>query len=342
MSRIRFRQKRLLIAALIGGVAVLLICFIFGYLFFNHLHNKYEKRTSEIELKLNEAERRLNEERVDVTVVNKSIPAGEKLLETDLQTISIPVSTAPADAVDKEAIVGKYSKITLQQNAVITGSMLFEEGVTPNDLRIQEFRVIELPIKLQKNDFVDVRIKFPTGQDYIVLSKKKVKDLVTGTIWYEMSEKEILTMSSAIVDAYINDASIYALSYVDPYMQDDAAVTYPPNPLVQDLIAADPNIVETAQYEMERRARTKLEQDLASMSPEDVQSYVSGKSATDSKAYEYSMEETEGSGDTQQNPLLDGGAGSDDANWTEAGQENNMMSSEQIFSDNSESVSIKK
>ena len=27
-------------------------------------------------------------------------------------------------------------------------------------------------------------------------------------------------MSSAIVDAYINDASIYALSYVDPYVQD--------------------------------------------------------------------------------------------------------------------------
>ena len=67
----------------------------------------------------------------------------------------------------------------------------FEEGITPHDLRNQEFRLIE-PSKLDKDEFVDVRVKFPTGQDYIVLSKKKVKDLANGTIWYEMNEKRFL------------------------------------------------------------------------------------------------------------------------------------------------------
>lgn len=341
MSRIRFRQKRLLIAGLIGGVAVLLICFIFGYLIFNHLHNKYEKRTAEIELKLVEAEKRLNEERVDVTVVNRNVLAGERLLETDLQTISVPVSSVPADTADKESIVGKYIKIPLQPNAVLTSSMLYEEGVIPNDLRMQEFRVIELPMKLQKDDFVDVRIKFPTGQDYIVLSKKKVEDLLTGTIWYEMSEKEILTMSSAIVDAYINNASIYALNYVDPYFQEKAVITYPPNAKVQDLIASDPNIVEIAQYEMERRARIKLEQDLASMPPEDVQNYVNGKTKTDAKAYEYSIEPQGQSGEAQQNPLLEGGSGAAGANRSGSVQSSHT-SSDQIFSDSNESVPIQK
>lgn len=83
-----------------------------------------------------------------------------------------------------------------------------------------------------------------------MLSKKKVKDLANGTIWYEMNEKEILTMSSAIVDAYINDASIYALSYVDPYVQDGAYVTYPANEKVLDLIESDPNIVEVAKQSL--------------------------------------------------------------------------------------------
>lgn len=342
MSRIRFRQKRLLIASLIGGSVVLLICLVIGYLVFNHIHSKYEKHTSEIELKLEAAEKQLNEERVDVTVVNRSVLAGERLLETDLQTIRVPVSSVPADVVEKLSIVGKYVKIDLQEKAVVTSSMLFEEGVTPDDLRMQEFRMIELPLKLKKDEFVDVRIKFPTGQDYIVLSKKKVEDLLTGTVWYEMNEQEILTMSSAIVDAYINDASIYALSYVDPYMQEKAFITYPPNPLVQDLIASDPNIVEKAQFEMERRVRDKLEQDLKSMAPEDVQSYINGKSATDAKAYEYNIGTGEEGEGTQQNSLMDSGSGGLEGENSGMNQSTSQRSSEQIFNDNNESVPIKK
>ncbi len=49
---------------------------------------------------------------------------------------------------------------------------------------------------MKKSDFVDVRIKFPTGQDYILLSKKKVEDLSNNRVWYHMNEKEILSMSS--------------------------------------------------------------------------------------------------------------------------------------------------
>ena len=54
--------------------------------------------------------------------------------------------------------------------------MLFENGVTPRDLRNQEFSYVSLPSKLKKDDVVDVRINFRTGQDYIVLGKKKVKE----------------------------------------------------------------------------------------------------------------------------------------------------------------------
>ncbi|BFH60128.1 SAF domain-containing protein [Paenibacillus azoreducens] len=340
MSRIRFRQKRLLIASLIGGAAVLLICVIFGYLYFNYIHNKYEKRTAEIQLKLNEAEKRLNEERVDVTVVNKDHAAGDRLREEDLQTISVPKSSVPANTLDRQSVVGKFIKIDIQANAVITEPMVFEEGITPDDLRIQEFRMIELPLKLKKEDFVDVRIKFPTGQDYIVLSKKKVEDLLTGTVWYDMNEKEILTMSSAIVDAYINNASIYALNYVDPYMQQEAVVTYPPNPKVQDLIDSDPNIVEVAKSEMERKVRAKLEQDLKSMPEEDIQKYVNGKSKDDSKAFEYHANPDQPDGAAQQNPLIDGD------NLQNRGQapdqEANPSGSTQIFNDNNVSVPIKK
>ncbi|ANS75354.1 hypothetical protein AWM70_12655 [Paenibacillus yonginensis] len=346
MSKIRFRQKRLIIASCIGGAVVLLVCVVSGYLYFDHIHSKYQKKSEALEQKLTKAEQQLNEERVNVTVVSQSRMAGDQLTENDLKTISVPKSAVPDDILDKTNIIGKYTKINLAANAVVTGSMLFEEGITPDDLRSQEFRLIELPLKLKKSDFVDVRIKFPTGQDYIVLSKKKVEDLNSGTVWYDMDEKEILRMSSAIVDAYINDASIYALSYVDPYMQREATVTYPSNAKVQDLIDTDPNIVEIASSELERRLRSKLEQDLQSMSEEDIQKYVTGKSKDDASAIPYTSEgsdsaETENRGQSQENPLINGGNRTNGISSDASEQSGGSGDSTQIFSDNNATVPVK-
>ncbi|GJM69319.1 hypothetical protein HMSSN036_15350 [Paenibacillus macerans] len=74
---------------------------------------------------------------------------------------------------------------------------------------------------------MDIRIQFPTGQDYILLSKKKIEALAPGTVTVTLGEAEILSLSSAIVDAYLHKASIYALTYVEPYLQGKSTPTYP-------------------------------------------------------------------------------------------------------------------
>ncbi|MFM9279129.1 SAF domain-containing protein [Paenibacillus jiagnxiensis] len=276
MSRLRVRHRQLVLACAVGAVVTLIVCLTIGVLLFRSFETDYSQETAQLEQELADTKQILQQEMRQVPVVVSDHKAGDALAETDIALVNIPAASVPENVLNKEDIVGKYTKIDLPQNTAVTKSMLFENGVTPDDMRNQEFRLIQLPAKLGPDQFVDVRIKFPTGEDYIVLSKKKVKDLSGGLISYEMDEQEILMMSSAIVDAYINEATIYALSYVDPYMQDKAIVTYPPKDEVKKLIQSDPNIVKVATEQLESRKRTVLEMNLAAMSETERGRYSTG------------------------------------------------------------------
>ncbi|MDN8593246.1 SAF domain-containing protein [Paenibacillus sp. 11B] len=274
MSKIRFRQKQLLLAGGIGALSVLLLCSIFGVLYVNHLTDKYTEKRLSVEQELAQTQQVLKEDMIKVEVVTRNISSGEPIQESDLETRLMPRNAVSEEMVlSKELIRGKVAKVELPTNTPVTSTVIYEDEITSRDLRSQEFRLMELPSKLQKSDYVDVRIKFPSGQDYIILSKKRVEDLIDGTVWYHMNEKEILNISGAIVDAYIQDATIYALSYVEPGIQEKAITTYPANKAVQDLIDSDPNIVQKATTELERRNRIKLEEAMNAMTPEQKQEY---------------------------------------------------------------------
>ncbi|WP_052646933.1 SAF domain-containing protein [Paenibacillus terrae] len=278
MSKVRLRHKQLMIAGIVGAVIMLLISlFIFILIVRNIQDANRNDRVEEMQ-QLQDAQKILQQEmkKVPVVIRKNGVKAGDVLAESDIKTIDVPSASVPANIMKKENIVGKYTKIDLPQNTPITESMLFEKGVTVADLRNQEFKLIKLPSKLDSKQFVDVRIKFPTGEDYIVLAKKKVSDLAGNIITFQMTEQDILLMSSAIVDAYINDATIYSLSYVDPYMQKEAIVTYPPKDAVNKLIKSDPNIVERATEQLESRKRTVLEMNLRSMTEEERAKYNTG------------------------------------------------------------------
>ena len=146
------------------------------------------------------------------------------------------------------------SKIKLQANTIITTSMIARASdVTTDDLREQEYNVISLPVDLMSGEYVDIRLMLPNGQDYVVASKKQVTvPVVNGqyladTIKVKMTEKDILTVSSAIVENYqIEGSKLYATKYAEAGVQNVAAVTYRPTDEVVDLINRDENIVNKA------------------------------------------------------------------------------------------------
>ena len=151
------------------------------------------------------------------------------------------------------------AKVSMLSNTVLTKDLL-SKGKLSDDLRREEYNSFVLPMDLVSGDYVDVRLMLPSGQNYVVASKKEVDIPVingmdsTDTVWLNVTEGEILTISSAIVDAYrIDGAKLYLVKYTDPGMQKGATPTYITTPTTLDLIQRDPNIIQRAKTELNNR-----------------------------------------------------------------------------------------
>ena len=140
------------------------------------------------------------------------------------------------------------SKINLKAGTILTSDMINTEGqVETADLRLQEYNMIVIPSELKEGEYIDIRLRLPSGEDYIVLSKKFVERTKNDTIWIKVQEQEILTMSNAIVEAYVMDGSVlYATTYTEAGMQNASTPTYVAKNSVIELMNADPNITSTA------------------------------------------------------------------------------------------------
>lgn len=146
------------------------------------------------------------------------------------------------------------AKVNMKRNTLITTELLAKsDNFVQDDVRKQEYNMLVLPMDLATGDYIDIRFMLPSGQDYIVVSKKEVEVPVVGgidsddTIWVNLSEDEILHMSCAIIEAYqIKGSKIYATKYTEAGMQEAAIPTYPVNESTSRLLQSDPNILERA------------------------------------------------------------------------------------------------
>ena len=149
------------------------------------------------------------------------------------------------------------SKIDLKTGTVLTSDMIARDGEVTSDLRTQEYNMILIPTQLETGEYVDIRLRTPTGADYVVVSRKKITIPTisevpsASSVLMNLNESEIEAMSSAIVEAYIMQGSIlYATRYVDPGLQDSIIPTYVPNDAVINAMNQNPNIVQEAKNEL--------------------------------------------------------------------------------------------
>ena len=145
------------------------------------------------------------------------------------------------------------AKVDMEANTVMTTDLLSTGEAVQDSTRKQEYNMFVLPTDLETGDYVDIRLLFPSGTDYIVISKKQVEIPIIGgvdsadTISIELNEEEINTLSGAIVEAFrVSGAKLYLSKYTEPGMQEAATPTYPVSQEVMDLINSNPNIVTEA------------------------------------------------------------------------------------------------
>lgn len=194
-----------------------------------------------------------------VYVVSEEIKSGDIVDVASLKKVLATGEAIPSDAINISDITEEtIAKIDLKEGTIITSNMINEKSEkTTADLRTQEYNMILLPTQIQNGEYIDIRLRLPNGTDYIVVSKKKVEiPTIDGvdsanTIKVNVAEEEILLMSNAIVEAYWASGSIlYATTYVEPGMQDQATPTYLPSDKVIELMNTDPNIETVARNEL--------------------------------------------------------------------------------------------
>jgi type II secretory pathway pseudopilin PulG len=206
----------------------------------------------------------------EIYVLKSDVESGQSVTSDMLESKKMDITVIPSNALnqadltkqtDVKAEDGKtlikkvnvVSKINLKKGTIITSDMIKVEGELENDVRKVEYNTIVMGSQLESGKYVDIRLKLPSGGDYIVASHKKIEiPEIEGTpslntMWLNLNETEILSISCALVESYkIEGALLYATEYIEPGLQEAASVTYLPSNETINLIKKDPNCVNTA------------------------------------------------------------------------------------------------
>lgn len=195
-----------------------------------------------------------------------TISPGEFLTEDNLKKVYEECSM-PIEYYISEQDIGKRAVILIEMDMPVLKTMCVQGEVT-DAVREVSCEIVKLNDNLLENDYVDIRLRLPNGEDYIVLSKKSVHTISSlekqqqgvESCYLWMTEEEIVTFSAAIIDAFFYEGSVlYTTKYLAPELQEASLVTYLPRLGTIELMKQNPVIVETAIATLKLRLRKDLE-----------------------------------------------------------------------------------
>lgn len=200
-------------------------------------------------------------------VMTQDVTAGEELTADMIreQRVQSTEDLSLVQPLTQEDLVGKRLKVSLTKGAAICADVVYEGAPVTDDERRIELRGLDLPQTLRENEFVDIRIAFPNGEDYLVVGHKRVYRIIRDdegevlAVQVRFLEEELLRYQAACVDVKtFRDTGLYAVQYTGEF-QAAGQVFYPVNRDVFRLMQWDPNIVELFLVEEEQEQRSVLE-----------------------------------------------------------------------------------
>lgn len=248
--------KRWIFYVIIGVLAVTLV----GVIIISK--NVSDKQKKEID-NLNSTIKSLQQDTVSVYATTEDVKAGGDVDLEKVSTIEIPKSSVPENAVtDESDLEGKQYKIGLKANSYITKDMLIDYKLN-NNQRTLDIVMSETPIGIEVGDYVDVRIAFPEGQDYIALSHKKVVGISNNTLKLIVVEHDFYRYESMKTDMALYDTTkIYASTYVEAGIQKSAKNYYPVRFNLAKQSLRDPNMHGSKDFLKLIKTRKQLEEQL--------------------------------------------------------------------------------
>lgn len=260
------RNNLLTVVAIIIILACAGACVWFFFHMRDQMKGSYETQIQELNLKIMSKTR-------TVYVAKDYLHAGHMIERDDFELKE--VLTDAADYVTEEDF-GKTLLVNIDAGTEMKKAFVSGE-VVDTELREVEYNCIEVSSNVNVSDYVDVRLLLPSGQDFIIMSKKQVKALnetkLVCDLW--VTEEELLLMDSAMVDAYLYrsidervlDAKIYVTKYILPTVQEPSVPNYTPSETTAQLIQDNPNIVNVASMYLSSELRQKIQLDLNDFLP---------------------------------------------------------------------------
>lgn len=232
------RSSPKFLIAIIANVLIILTCVVISFLILKKIQVDYE-------LDINNIKSQLDSQKIFAYEAKNDIQVGQTITEEDLNFCEI-YSSQGKDYYITQDHLGMMSKINIKKGTYLLDDMLMEDRKVSN-LREIEYNVFLPNSNLDESDYVDVRIIFANGEDYIILSKKNIKNLnkETGNCYLWLSEREILDMAGAVVDTYVFPGSkIYTTKYLEAELQEASSINYKPNIATLELMQKNTNILK--------------------------------------------------------------------------------------------------
>lgn len=169
-----------------------------------------------------------------------------------------------------ESIVKEQGEQQKKENNIVEEIASIQEGVKQQDERWNgkergvEVKGVALQQGLQEGDRIDIRIRYPDGEEYVVIAQRGCYDVAieknTMTMW--LLEEEMLRLASSMVDCEQMNGILYTVRYRRDRKQESSIVNYIPKEAVYELMKNNPNVVEKAQISLWKKYRQTLEENM--------------------------------------------------------------------------------
>ncbi|MFD0588521.1 SAF domain-containing protein [Paenibacillus sp. GCM10027627] len=216
----------------------------------------------------------------------KDLFAGGVIKEEDLLLRELPESFVTQSLViNPETIIGKYYRINMLPGTLLSTDMVMEDPID-DTVRLYDIVANVIPIGLKVGDYIDFRIVYPFGEDYIVLSRKRVEAINDKVIKLKMSELEIHYYQASLVDHFLNSnkgSQLYMTKYLEPGIQKAATPYYSVPENILSIMKSNPNITEVINGQNDTW-RKIIDSGTANVSKEQGQEIVQGRNDVQSAA----------------------------------------------------------
>ncbi len=255
----------------------------------------YHTTLEEKNLEITSLKEQLNtvEETSIVYRLSSDVKAGNACNDYELEAVEVLTEVcAKTNIYDLEDIIGRYYLLDLKVGTMLTSDMFVDYELT-NDMRYMDVVFDEIPIGLEVGDYIDVRISFPLGQDYISLSHKQVAEINDSVVKLIVNQEDFYRYESMKTDlATYKSTKIYGAQYIAAGVQDAARIYYPVNLEVLLTMIKDPNI-DTEDYSNILVVREQLEEQLMSSDKVDIAKTVTSGKQTISQKFSKASESYE-------------------------------------------------